>query len=83
MREMTEPSRIYSRAFVKYKRVLDRKVDRNADTLRQTIMDTCKQDPPLQATGRTATNSHGQPRPYPVIGTLLYWYTQHEQISAN
>ncbi len=79
MREMTEPSRIYSRAFVKYKRVLDR----NADTLRQTIMDTCKQDPALQATGRMATNSHGQSRPYPVIGTLLYWYTQHEQISAN
>src|SRR5579859_3322234 len=68
MREMTAPSRIYSRAFVKCKRVLDRKVDRNADRLQQTITDVGEQDPALQATGRTATNSHGQSRPYPPFG---------------
>jgi hypothetical protein len=47
------------------KPVLDRKVDRNADTLQQTITDTGKHDPALGATGRTTTNSHGQSMPYP------------------
>ncbi len=65
---MTEPSRIYSRAFVKYKRVFDRKVDRNADRFQQTITNTGEQEPALQATGRTATNSHGQARPYSPFG---------------
>jgi hypothetical protein len=51
------------------KPVLDRKFDRNADTLQQTITDPYKQEPALGATGRTATNSHGQSMPYPPFGT--------------
>ena len=65
---MTEPSRIHSGTFVKCKRVLDRKVDRNADTLQQTITDAGEQDPAPGATGRTATNSHEQPMPNPPFG---------------
>jgi hypothetical protein len=47
----------------------DRKFDRNADTLQQTITDIGEQDPALGATGRTATDSHGQSMPYPPFGT--------------
>ena len=39
-------------------RAFDRKVDRNADKLQQTITNLGKQESPLQATGRTATNLH-------------------------
>jgi hypothetical protein len=41
----------------------DRKIDRNTDRLQHTITDTGEQDPALGATGRTATNSHGQSMP--------------------
>jgi len=58
------------RSCVWCKPVLDRNFDRNADTLQQTIQDVGEQDPALQATGRTATNSHGQSMPYPPFGTL-------------
>ena len=58
------------RAFVWCKPVLDRKVDRNANTLQQTITDAGKQDPALQAIGRTATNSHGRSMPYPPFGII-------------
>jgi len=50
-------------------RPFDRKVDRNADTLQRTITVPCKREPALGATGRTATNSHGQSMPYPPFGT--------------
>jgi hypothetical protein len=56
------------RTYVWCKPVLDRKIDRNADTLQQTITDVGEHDPALQATGRTATNSHGQSMPYPPFG---------------
>src|SRR5947209_13196735 len=49
-------------------RAFDRKVDRNADTLQRTIADAGEQDFALAATGRTATNSHGQSMPYPPFG---------------
>ena len=47
---------------------LDRKVDRNADTLQRTITDAGEQDPAPGATGRTATNSHRQSMPNPPFG---------------
>jgi hypothetical protein len=47
----------------------DRKVDRNADTLQQTTTDVREQDPAPGATGRTATNSHGQSMPNPPFGS--------------
>ena len=78
---MTEPSRIYSREFVKCKRVLDRKVDRNADTLQHTITDVGEQDPALGATGRTATNSHGQSMPYPPFGMPSFFFEPYHDSS--
>ena len=56
------------RSCVWCKPVLNRNFDWNADTLQQTIPDVGEQDPALQATGRTATNSHGQPMPNPPFG---------------
>jgi hypothetical protein len=35
-------------------------------------MDFGEQEPALQATGRTATNLHGQSRPYPPFGTTCF-----------
>jgi hypothetical protein len=51
------------------KTVLDRKVDRNADTLQRKIMDTGKQEPAPGAIGGMAMNSHGQSMPNPPFGT--------------
>ena len=51
------------------KPALDRKFDRNGDRLQCTITDVGRQDPALQATGRTATNSHGQSMPNPPFGS--------------
>jgi hypothetical protein len=49
-------------------RAFDRKVDRNVDTLQRTFTDVCEQDPAPGATGRTATDSHGQSMPNPPFG---------------
>src|SRR5260370_37132716 len=57
------------------KPVLDRKVDRNADKHQHTITNFGEQEPALQATGRTATNSHGQSMPYPPSAPTLYQQT--------
>ena len=53
----------------------------NADNLQQTITDVGKQDPALQATGRTATNSHGQSMPYPPFGMPRIFFESHPNSS--
>ena len=69
------------RTYVYFESVLDRKVDRNADTLQRTITDVCEYDPALQATGRTATNNHEQPMPYPPFGMPKISFESHHTSS--
>jgi hypothetical protein len=79
-------NRAPGRVAVNHKRVcisraFDRKFDRNADKLQQTIMDVGKRDPALQATGRTATHSHGQSRSYPPFGMPKISFESHHNSS--
>jgi len=63
------------------KPVLDRKFDRNTEKLQRTITDVGKQDPALGATGRTATNSHGQSMPNPPFGMPSIYFEPHQNSS--
>jgi len=63
------------------KPVLDRKFDRNADALQRTITDVGEQDPAPGATGRTATDSHGQSMPNPPFGMPSIFFEPHHTSS--
>jgi len=71
------------RKIVWCKPVLDRKFDRNADTLQRTITDVGEQDPAPGATGRTATNSHGQSMPYPFFATTCWCSPMEEALALG
>lgn len=56
-------------------------IDRNADKLQQTITDVGEHDPALGATGRTATNIHGQAMTYPPFGMPKISFAFHQNSS--